>query len=520
VPTHSGKWVRCSAIMALNASLPVVGLSSSSSQAGHGLDVDSLAWLWPTVGATCCWAMSDVICDLCIKQRPEESEIDEQGAEVEFDLAIEEDRQPAASLLVSDDLQFAGRPLLEPLHLPETPPKDIMAAGPRHRKRSKANGVACEAASGAPKVPIATGGLLARPPASPARAGLPPASPAGSVSQPASPRTSLRSPVSVVPHTHDPSNYSSGNQLTPEQNALLSGCISLCVAAAISIGYQNPGVSRAEGIATLFRCDAAGALAAVGGCFHFSAYLATLCAFSSASSTVITPLMQLSAMWMLPFSMSAALLGWATFIRPVHLLAVGLICSGGLLPAAHGSLAGVASASFWKQSAVRYVVLGELLICCYNVILHQATFGLFVHGSDPQAVVSPDSDAGGMGSSLRFFLVSRTMNGLSCVCLFLVVPSLRAHARAMRSVGTGFFMTSLVGECLSTLGVCLVTFSYSSFYEPSVVNAVEGGLQQLFNLLFALATHRFLGWGRGVDQVSVKIVSFLIVASGLFLSTV
>ena len=27
-------------------------------------------------------------------------------------------------------------------------------------------------------------------------------------------------------------------------------------------------------------------------------------------------------------------------------------------------------------------------------------------------------------------------------------------------------------EC--RIGVCLVTFSYSGFYEPSVVNAVEG----------------------------------------------
>jgi len=226
--------------------------------------------------------------------------------------------------------------------------------------------------------------------------------------------------------------------------------------------------------------------------------------------------MQLSAMWMLPFSMSAALLGFATFIRPVHLLSVALICAGGFLPAAHGSLSFVASSTFWRQSAVRYVVLGELLICCYNVILHQATFGFF--SSDLNSDSYTDYD--GMGSTLRFFLVSRTMNGLSCLTLFLVVPSLRSHALAMRSIGARFFFSSLVGECLSTFGVCLVTFSYSTFYEPSVVNAVEGGLQQLFNLLFAMGTHRFLGWGKGVDQVSVKLVSFGLVACGLVLSTV
>merc|ERR1719162_1163923 len=122
-----------------------------------------------------------------------------------------------------------------------------------------------------------------------------------------------------------------GNQLTPEQNAFLSGCISLCAAALVCLGPLRPAVLHSASLASLFRVDVAGALAAVGGVFHFSAYLATLCAFSSASSTVITPLMQLSALWMLPFSLSAALFGFATFIRPIHLLSVALICSGGFL---------------------------------------------------------------------------------------------------------------------------------------------------------------------------------------------
>ena len=116
------------------------------------------------------------------------------------------------------------------------------------------------------------------------------------------------------------------------------------------------------------------ALAGIGGFFHFTAYLCTLCAFTTASSTVITPLMQLSALWMLPFSCSAAFAGLGALIRPLHLLAVLLICAGGFLPAAEGCLSSVATRSFWQQRAVRLVVLGELLICCYNVILHQATF--------------------------------------------------------------------------------------------------------------------------------------------------
>lgn len=452
--------------------------------------------------------MSDVICDLCI--RPSDTKLAGEHEEVQFDFSVEENPVPSSS---SSSSKLITPPRLDLLELSarasdttmvEAFPTSITAGSaqqavegrPRQRKRSRL------------KVPRVDPADLV-----PDAASVP-------ASSALSPRSHGLHPVSVVPPLRSSAH---GRQLTPEQNALLSGCISLCAAAAVGFQQQGHSASSASGLASLFRADAAGALAAVGGCFHFSAYLATLCAFSSASSTVITPLMQLSAMWMLPFSTSAALLGFASFIRPVHLLSVAFIITGGFLPAAHGSLAYVASSTFWKQSAVRYVVLGELLICCYNVLLHQATFGLFSQAGDQQAVISPSdpySDSEGMGSTLRFFLVSRTMNGLSCICLFLTVPSLRDHARALRGVGAGFFATSLVGECLSTLGVCLVTFSYSSFYEPSVVNAVEGGLQQLFNLIFALATHRIFGWGPGVDQINVKIVSFVLVAVGLFLSTI
>lgn len=445
----------------MNASLPVLGLPIENA---GGDEAASLCWLWQVVAATSCWAMSDVVCDMCIKKSDTKSVEGKPGGEVVFDLSIEE--EPTQLRLVS-------------------PPSQAATADRKPRQR-KGKG---------PKV-LDPAAIAARPnghPMSPRSRGLP--------------------PLSVVPQL----NLAECGQLTPEQNALLSGCISLCAAAGVGLSQHRPADLLAAA-STLGRPDI---LAAVGGCFHFSAYLATLCAFSSASSTVITPLMQLSAMWMLPFSMSAALLGFAAFIRPVHLLSVALICTGGFLPAADGCLASVASSSFWRQSAVRYVVLGELLICCYNVLLHQATFGLFSLGAEEQAAsaLQSDSDPLSMGSPLRFFVISRTMNGLCCMCLFFTVPSLRAHVYALRNVGKGFLATSLLGECLSTLGVWFVTFSYSAFYEPSVVNAVEGGLQQLFNLLFALGTHRFLGWGRGVDQVPVKVVSFVLVASGLYLST-
>jgi len=300
-------------------------------------------------------------------------------------------------------------------------------------------------------------------------------------------------------------------RLTPEQNALLSGALSLAgvvVALACGLSGSLSFGDAGGGMRDKVRLFSAG----LGGGVHFLAYLLTLCAFSSASSTVITPLMQLSALWMLPFSMAAAGFGLAELIRPVHLLSVALICAGGFLPAADGSLSFLITRKFWQQRAVRYVMLAEFLVCCYNVILHQATF--FNPGDGGGA-----ESGRGPSATLRFFIVSRTGNGLACAALFTSVPGLRKHAWGIFKVSRRYLFAALFGECLSLFGVGLVTFSYSSFYEPSVVNAAEGGLQQLFNLLFALVSRHILGLGRQVEQLQVKFASFVLVAVGLTLST-
>jgi len=400
-----------------NGICEAMALNMSYCPVAHGaLDyriVGSLGWLWKTVGATCCWAISDVICDMCIK--------------------------PA------------------------------LTRGSAMQEKSETNSLA--------GIDCVDGGSLTALHSSPA---------------PATPVQPCALPIEDT-----------RCQLTAEQNALVSGCLSLIIAVAATLS----GIATNTTVESL-PIDSTSKVAAVGGCFHFSAYLCTLCAFGSTSSTVITPLMQLSAVWMLPFSILAAALGTGTLIRPVHLLSVILICAGGFLPAAKGSLSELTTRGFWQQQAVRYVMLGELLICFYNMLLHLATFDA------PRAEVTD----GNIGRTMQFFLVSRVANGLTCISLFSIVPSLRHHAMCMIEVGPRFLWTAIFGELLSLCGVCIVTFSYASFYEPSVVNAVEGGMQQLFNLIFAILSHRVFGCGRVVDQVSVKMVSFVLVTGGLILS--
>lgn len=458
--------------------MATVGLTAASSVgSGTGALVagGSLAWLWQTIAATCCWAISDVICDSCIGQN-HAPESNKDGA----DNSIAVQRVKA---------------------------KNRTDENVKHRRRKRPNSL-----SPINSEPTSdSGGSTVN----------------GDVLQA---EAMVGSPTNhgkrIMPFTGNnvkvgstPKNQTSiRQQLTPEQNALVSGAVSLVTAAsAVWLGWgfaPEHAVEPAKG--SPWSVDRALVLAAIGGCVHFMAYLCTLRAFGSASSTVITPLMQLSAVWMLPFSTLAALLGFSSFIRPVHLLSVMLICAGGFLPAAGGALSSLATSKFWQQKAVRYVVVGELLLCCYNIILHQATFVL---GGAESATEKSDAGASVGAGTIRFFLVSRVANGLTCVLLFAVVPSLRQHAATLGRVGANFFGVALVGECLSMFGVCLVTFSYSSFYEPSVVNAVEGGLQQLFNLLFAVISKRVLGYGKDVEQVSTKIVSFVLVAAGLTLST-
>ena len=499
---------------------------------------EGLGWLWGTMAATTCWAASDVMCDACIRPALTAEEEGGRGAS-------------QAAVAQPDGTAGAKSPRHVPKVLLKEPTAETLTS-PRSRVRLPS----------ITQLPVAfalesqalqeqeqdgegsTGGPLVAEQAAAAVASAvvqqqrqqqlrrrrqanslsPLLSPQHAPSLPMSPLASpllAKAAIPVSPPGAGVGTGDSGQKLSPEQNALVSGVLSMFV--GVFLAHRG-----ALGLAAVLpmppiAADARCALAALGGVFHFLAYLSTLCAFSSAPSTVITPLMQLSAVWMLPFSTLAAMFGHADFIRPVHLLSVVFICIGGFLPAAHGSLSELLTPEFWQQRAVRFVILGELLICIYNLILHQCTFDGGAGGAAAVAAAATTATTGGTsdlaaGNTLRFFLLSRLGNGTACLLLFLGSPALRAHAVAFKDVHPRYLVVSVAGECLSILGVCLVTFSYSSFYEPSVVNAAEGGLQQLFNLLFALVSSRIFGMGRKVEQLTVKFTSFVLVTLGLMLS--
>jgi hypothetical protein len=93
--------------------------------------------------------------------------------------------------------------------------------------------------------------------------------------------------------------------------------------------------------------------------------------------------------------------------------------------------------------------------------------------------------------------------------LTLFIPDKRRHKA---------LTVKVVGDLFSLTGLLVDSVAYALYYEPTVINASEGGLQQLLNLVFAVFLSRVFRFGRSVDNLQLKIVSFGLVTIGLVLS--
>jgi hypothetical protein len=288
---------------------------------------------------------------------------------------------------------------------------------------------------------------------------------------------------------------SSSHLLTGEQGALLSGFVSLLWSVIVICFIADGGIME-----RLWDMRGAAAFAVLSGAPHFMAYLLLLKAYETASSTVITPLLQLSALWMLPISTTIALYDGTSVITPFHLLGFVLIIVGGFIPAADGNLSMMLCKSFWYKPFIKYTILSELLVCVYNIVMHRLTYEL----NEPRLAV------------WDFFALSRLGNFITCSLLFTLLPSLRQQVLWMEPqrqfVACCFTVT---GQSIAVAGLVLVTWSYACFYEPAVVNAAEGGLQQVINILLAITLHALVGLGRRVTHLSAKLLSCGIVLCGL-----
>jgi len=82
------------------------------------------------------------------------------------------------------------------------------------------------------------------------------------------------------------------------------------------------------------------------------------------------------------------------------------------------------------------------------------------------------------------------------------------------------WIIAAVGLGIVQCALLIVMTSYSLFYEPSVVNALEGGMQQLCNLLIAIVAYQICSFGRPVEDIPIKLLSFVLIVIGILLSTI
>jgi len=251
-------------------------------------------------------------------------------------------------------------------------------------------------------------------------------------------------------------------------------------------------------------------LALIAGAFQCVSLIFLLKSFENSSSTVIVPLMQLNAVFVLPLSIMMTLLSERyeflashhKLIKPMHLVAFVLIFCGGFYPACDGKIDRFFSASFWKHKAVVQVLISDITIALYYILVSTCT-----------------SDSAGM-SSTTFMILSIWGNLICFFVLFVFIREIREGVLHMVEIEHRFLLLSAMGEMLSLSGYYVISFSYHWYYNSGIVSAAEGSLNQFFNLILAIVFKRYFNFGRNVENVKSKLLSCLLVTSGLVLASV
>jgi len=230
-------------------------------------------------------------------------------------------------------------------------------------------------------------------------------------------------------------------------------------------------------------------------------------------------------------------------LHPIHLAGFVCIILGGLAPVTAGKFNLLLSADFWKHSGVGLCLGSELLVACYTLLLHQNSFDKIAHAPGTTSISSsdliPDTTSDKVRTDLRsvfqFFILSRYSAALFAFTLYTLVPRLRSEVfqlfdpsldiwtlteakHVFRPCLVKSMLVKALGDFFSITGLLVGSVAYALYYEPSIVNAAEGGFQQLFNLVFAVCLSRLFRFGRPVTDVPIKIAAFVIVTVGLICS--
>ncbi|KAM9969476.1 hypothetical protein ACTFIR_001311 [Dictyostelium discoideum] len=313
----------------------------------------------------------------------------------------------------------------------------------------------------------------------------------------------------------------SSDKLTGEQDSIVSAIVMFFLVILVHIAMGNEllydyyesylvnGGFTAENSLERIKPSTITLAALVGGAFQCGSLIYLLKAFETSSSTIIVPMMQLNSIIILPLSIILSILSYyfpilVTFhkiITPTHLFAFVLIFVGSFYPSLEGDFSQLSKMSFWRQKAVKYVLISDFLIAIYYLIVSFCT-----------------NETGAM-SSKSFLVISTYGSCMTFALLIAFVKTFRRSALTLVNVKRKYVYLSSAGEILSLSGYFFVSISYHLYYNSGIVSAAEGALNQFFNLIVAILLKKFINFGRDVKRVKEKVFSCLIVTVGLLLTT-
>jgi hypothetical protein len=252
----------------------------------------------------------------------------------------------------------------------------------------------------------------------------------------------------------------------------------------------------------------------VSGVFFAVATFALYKAYETAPSTVVVPLVQLTAIMMLVTSTVVALLApfvtafaseEGAFISFWDAVSYTIILVGGLYPAARGNLNMFLELSFWRQPFVMCILVNDLLMSLTYELLQLATSEQYKMNSEAFVIIST--------YTMLTVLIS----------VYLVVPHFRREFVGIFYAKRQYIVLCVLCEVFNYAAYWIATYAYQMHQvNVSIVNAAEMALNQIMNLVAAVFLKKVIRFGRetAIEDVGTKVLSCVLVTLGIILATV
>jgi hypothetical protein len=293
------------------------------------------------------------------------------------------------------------------------------------------------------------------------------------------------------------------------------------------------------------------------GLAYAAGYLWLLKAWEHLPSTVIVPCLQLASPMV--EVLGAALSFLAGPDRPLLLPLLGSSLSlrawvgfatvlvGGLLPSAgEGGVAKLLSPALWQERSMCLLMMGNMAFAVYYLLMGLVTAPGNSAAGDCSSPSVVDCTEPLRLTGAQFMALTNVVAVCSFSCYvaaqrplrrqfasaFGLPPSLGGprplgvrlpgednHGEGRRSVHWLPRALSMLAEVANYGAMWAISLAFGLHYNAGLVAAARASLNQLTNMLCASMLYRGCGCGRGVEQLSVKLVSCAVVTVGLLLGS-